>query len=182
MLKYVIGLFLALFLQTGHALDLSVDERGILKNLPICVANGKTAHYLEDRETLHRLSFGFAMAYVDNNGEKVILYDPYAMADSPPAFQYWMLRHECAHHTLGHTTSHMGLYSRTQPSPEDQADCRAAVEMVQNGMSPSEVEDVVNTIRNESHIRKHFPKHIQIYTFVPTFRATLVETCVEKAR
>lgn len=180
MLKLLTGIVLALALQSSYAVDLSVGDDGILENLPRCEANGKVAHYIADKKTLHRFSFGFAMAYVDGTGEKVILYDPVAMADSHPAFQYWMLRHECAHHTQGHTTSRVGLYSKNEFrfSPEDEADCVAAKEMVENGMSQDDIDATIATIKDRDHIKKHFPPHIRLWNFIPTARANLVERCV----
>ena len=72
-----------------------------------------------------------AFATAAPNGAPVILANPAALQRFSPLMQRWIYHHECGHHALGHAVRNIPL------TQEQEADCFAAVTMVNNGELPT---------------------------------------------
>ncbi len=63
------------------------------------------------------------------NGHPVIFFNPYVVAQSPPAVRLFFYAHECGHHALGHV-----LGGRVTIDQEQEADCFGINELVRAGL------------------------------------------------
>jgi len=87
-----------------------------------------------------------------------IFYDQAALANMPAVSQLFLMRHECAHHELGHTETY---YRNPRVSRalvarfEQEADCSAAQSLQQEGISRDEIAQALEIFRDERATSTH---------------------------
>ena len=149
----------------GHAYDLSVAEDGVIKHLPVCIAEGKRVTYSASRIEVWKRSVMVAVADRDLSGNPVVYYDPVAFSDAPPAFQLWVLEHECHHHLKGDTKS-MGFSPMNRMARERAADMYATRKIIRtHGLLDPHIADIYNTVVDEDYHTRHLPPQLKFQAF-----------------
>ncbi len=137
----------------GHAYDLAVTNTGILKNLPVCIAEGKPVSYMFSREEVWKRQARVAVAHKDRYGNPVVYVDPIAFSEAPAEFQVWVLEHECNHHAKGHLSAFASM--QVYAARERESDMVATQKVVQAGFTPEQLHRIYNMIKDKSFHEKH---------------------------
>lgn len=153
--------FITLLVSTGfgHAYDLTVADIGIVKNLPVCVADGKPVSYIFSREEVWKRGVRIASAHNSRSGMPVIFADPIALSDAPPEFQVWVLEHECHHHQAGHLAGY-AANKWQELVKEREADNAATTKLFEAGFTVDQLKTIYRIIKDEDYHKKHTaPQH-----------------------
>ena len=188
MFKSLFCAIILVFSVAGHAFDLPTDDKGLLKDFPVCAVGGKSVDYRANRKIVWASGVYVALAIQDTHGNNVIYYDPHAFADAPPAFQYWVAVHECNHHQKGHTADGQGFSPMIMMGREFKSDEVATKEIVRLGFTESQLADIYDTIMDTEYLERHSsPMHKHMRMFMPITnenlaRAEYFKRCVKRAQ
>ncbi len=137
----------------GHAYDLTVTNTGIIKNLPVCIAEGRPTSYVFSREEVWKRQARIAVAHKDRYGNPIVYIDPNAFSEAPPEFQVWVIEHECNHHAKGHLSAFASM--QVYAARERESDRVATQKVVEAGFTPEQLNRIYNTIKDKDFHQKH---------------------------
>lgn len=150
MLKYVFAIFVALIMFRGDIASVSylngvvaVNKYGDAYPQTCSVDGDRVRFFTLSSKDLGERGAALAMASKGKAGRAIWVDETHFFDDRlTPEFQHFVLNHECAHHELKHTDSHLeeetAAYQGEENMMEPEADCRAAMRLVELGYGPRE--------------------------------------------
>jgi len=160
MRKWILALILMLLivaLGAGVAINrpLVLGDDGILRNPPLCQMDGQRVYYYKSpQEHIWDSGGGLAMAVIDGKGIPWIIIDNDNFSLFSVPFQFWMMRHECHHHLMGHTRLNPQQAIGDGNKNERETDCGAIDDMVKFGFTNKQFDQLFADMVNRELLSK----------------------------